>query len=165
MRILITGAMGVGKTTLAKHIAEARGYKILPEVARIMAEEGYKLDKEITPEIELEMLRRQVLLEQEENYIADRGLIDLLAYCLILFPEETELLNKVNLALADAVYDTVIYLEPEFPIEDDGLRSTDVAFQKQIDETIKFILGTSKFKHHKVKGSKINRLNQVLKII
>lgn len=166
MKILITGAMGTGKTTLTSDISKNIGYKILPEVARLMAEEGYKLDKKITPEIELEILRRQVLLEEEkEDYIADRGLIDLLAYCLVLFPEEEDLLNKINIALSNACYDIVFYLPIEFPIEEDGVRSTDVVFQKKIDEKIKFILSVNKFNYYKIKGSRLSRINQVFKKI
>lgn len=166
MKIAITGSFGTGKTTLANHVAEAKGFTLLPEVARVMAEEGYKLDKEITAEIEHEMFLRQVALECHQGpYISDRCLVDLLAYSAVLFENDFELLWTISRALRDAKYDVIIYLEPEFPIENDGVRSTDGEFQKIIDDRIKSILKGLNLTHHKVSGSREERLSQVLKII
>lgn len=166
MKIAITGAMGVGKTTLANHIAEANGFTLLPEVARILIDEGYKLDEGTTVEIEYEILKRQKLLEDHEGpYISDRCLVDLMAYCAVLFPEEKELLFEIARTLKDAKYDAIIYVAPEFALEDDGERSVNPEFQTAIDDRIKDILESLKIKWHKVTGSREDRLNQVLKII
>ena len=97
MRILITGAQGVGKSTLAKAIAEVKKIELLPEVARQMIEEGYKLDHGATEDFERQMLGRQTMLEIEDNFVADRGIIDILAYCMVLFEDNQELLNHNQL--------------------------------------------------------------------
>jgi predicted ATPase len=162
MKILITGAMGVGKTTLANMVGEARKIDVLPEVARDMIKEGFNLDEGITEGAEREMLNRQILLELDDDFIADRGIIDILAYCMIIFEDNSELLNHVNKWLSKAQYDVIFYLPVEFPIEDDGIRSTNIDFQKKIDDTIKFILKSSPFKWYEIRGTKEERLNKVL---
>jgi predicted ATPase len=163
MKILITGSMGVGKTTLTNMLGEVKKIDVLPEVAREMIEEGFDLGSGITEGIEREILNRQILLElSEDDFIADRGIIDILAYCMVIFGDNTELLNHVNKWLSKAHYDIVFYLPPEFPLEDDGVRTTDIEFQKNIDEAIKFILKSVPFKWYEIRGTKEERLNKVL---
>ncbi|KKT18830.1 MAG: hypothetical protein UW02_C0021G0028, partial [Candidatus Nomurabacteria bacterium GW2011_GWB1_43_7] len=53
MKIAITGAQGVGKTTLARQINKHYpDFKILPEAARLAKEAGYNLDQTATTETE-----------------------------------------------------------------------------------------------------------------
>ena len=169
MKIAITGSFCTGKTTLAKDLSEATGFRMLPEVARLMIEEGYKLDKEVTPEIEHEIIKRQVFLELGgvyEDIIADRCLIDIAAYCSVLFKNEHDFLNEVSYKLSRARYDFIFYLEPEFSIEDDGIRSTDIKFQKQVDKQIIKILKTKFFPNwYKISGTPKERVSKILKII
>lgn len=163
MKIAITGAMGVGKTTFANMLSAVTGIYVLPEVARDMIQEGYTLDHGATEEFETIMVNRQMLLELDDDFIADRGIIDILAYCMILFEDNQELLNLINNKLSEAEYDVVFYMAPEFPIEDDGIRSTDIKLQKQIDEAIKGILSVGNFKWFQLTGSKEKRVKKALK--
>lgn len=164
MKIAIVGAMGVGKTTLANDLSDVLDIKILPEIARKMIEEGYKLDKDVTPAIELEILKRQVALEETEEYfIADRGVIDVMAYSSVLFHDDMFLLNKINNQLCVTKYDIVFYIPIEFPLEGDGIRSEDIKFQKRIDQEIRFTIEA--FNWHKIKGDRDQRIKKAVKII
>lgn len=181
MKIVITGAMGVGKSTLANMLEkelrkQIEDIYVLPEIAREMIAEGYNMDYGVTLDFERDMLYRQTLLEIEDNYIADRGIIDIMAYTSVIFLDNfdkegiigpndiaLDLLNKINEEYCKAKYDIIFYLPPEFPIEDDGVRSTDVVFQKQIDQKIKDILSTGSFKWYTLSGSRQKRLKQALK--
>lgn len=166
MKIAITGAMGVGKTTLTNQIARATNIQILPEVARQMIAKGFNLDKKATPELEIEMLNCQKSLEATEcnSWISDRCLVDLLAYSKVLFPKDVNLHEKIDDELINATYDIFIYVPPEFEIENDGVRSTDKEFQTKIDFEIRSIV-EMKMNAYKVTGSREERLEQALAII
>lgn len=164
MKIAITGTMCVGKTTITKQLCDATKFAKLEEVARKLIEAGHEVDTKATPELELKMLKMQKKLESKKsNWIADRCLIDLLAYCTVLFPENSALLNTIRRELANAKYDIIFYLPIEFPIESDGDRSTDEKFQKQIDDAIYNLLKGSHF--HTLSGTREARLEKALQII
>lgn len=62
-------------------------------------------------------------------------------------------------------YDFVFYLPIEFPIEDDGIRSTDPEFQRKIDERYKNVLNEWDIKHEVISGSIEDRLQKILEKI
>lgn len=166
MKIAIIGAQGVGKTTLAKQINQHYpDFKILPEAARLAVEAGYKLDHTATTETELWLIAKQIELESEENmWVADRCCIDLFAYILHLFSKESSLIEFATKTLVPRFreYDLVLYLPSgEFVIEDDGIRTTDLKFQQDIDERIRDILEKHKISFLKIVGSPEERLIRV----
>jgi nicotinamide riboside kinase len=170
MKIVIIGAQGVGKTTLAgqinKHYPD---FKILPEAARLAKEAGYNLDHTATIETEHWLIAKQIELESGEGkWVADRCGIDLLAYIEHLFSDEDSLIEHATKTLVPRFghYDVVLYLPSgEFAIEDDGLRSTDVKFQKAIDERIRHILERHKIPFIKIVGSPEDRLERVKNLV
>jgi len=166
MKIAIIGAQGVGKTTLAQQINKDYPlFKILPEAARLAQEAGYSLDHTATVETEIWLINKQIELEStEENWVADRCGIDLLAYIEHLFSHELDLVKFAVKTLTPRFnnYDLVIYLPSgEFTIEDDGVRTTDVKFQEDIDRKIKDILEKYKILFVEVVGSPEERLVKV----
>ena len=166
MKIAITGAQGVGKTTLAEQInKELFDFEILPEAARLAKEAGYSLDETATIETEHWLIVKQIELEGKEGkWVADRCGIDLLAYIEHLFPEENSLIEFAAETLVPGFgkYDLVIYLPSgEFDIEDDGVRTTDVEFQRNIDERIRGLLEKHKIPFIKIVGSPEERLTRV----
>jgi nicotinamide riboside kinase len=166
MKITIIGAQGVGKTTLAQQINKNYPeFKILPEAARLAQKAGYKLDHTATVDTELWLINKQIELESgEDNWVADRSGIDLLAYIQYLFSQEYSLIEFATKTLVPRFsnYDLVIYLPSgEFAIEDDGLRTTDIKFQKDIDDKIKDILEKNKIQFVKIVGSPEERLEKV----
>lgn len=166
MKIVITGAQGVGKTTLARQInKDYPDFKILPEAARLAKEAGYDLDETATTETELWLIAKQIELENTESkWVADRCGIDLLAYIHHLFSEESALIEFATKTLAPRFsnYDLVLYLPSgQFAIEDDGLRSTDVKFQQAVDERIRDILKKHEIPFIEIVGSPEERLAKV----
>ena len=167
MKIAIIGAQGVGKTTLAKQINKKYpDFKILPEAARLAKEAGHNLDHTATVETEHWLIAKQIELEntEESAWVADRCSIDLLAYIHHLFSEENSLIEFANKTLVPRFsnYDLVIYLPSgQFAIEDDGLRTTDIKFQREIDARIKSILEKYKTPFIEITGSPDERLARV----
>lgn len=167
-KIAITGSMGTGKTTLVNDLHKKlhhKDYVLLPEVARLMIGKGYKLDLGVTPELEILMAQYQQDQEKGEKWIADRCLIDILAYCIVLFPENYILEKSIRNFLKDSPYDLVVYVPIEFSIEDDGVRITDIDFQKRVDEEIKNIVFTDYKDVLEVRGSREERVEKILKVI
>ncbi|MEI8270310.1 MAG: ATP-binding protein [bacterium] len=170
MKIVIIGAQGVGKTTLAQHInKDYPQFRILPEAARLAQKAGYKLDHTATVETELWLINKQIELESEEDdWVADRCGIDLLAYIQYLFSQEHDLIEFATKTLVPKFsnYDLIIYLPSgEFVIEDDGIRTTDIKFQKDIDSQIRDILEKHKIQFVKIIGTPKERLEKVREIL
>lgn len=170
MKIVIIGAQGVGKTTLAKQINNHYpDFKILPEAARLAVEAGYKLDHTATKETELWLIAKQIELESAESkWVADRCGIDLLAYIHHLFSHESSLVEFAVKTLVPrfSKYDLVLYLPSgEFPIEDDGVRTTDIKFQQAVDERIRDVLATHKIPFIRIVGSPEERLAKVKNLL
>ena len=170
MKIVIIGAQGVGKTTLAGQINEHfPDFKILPEAARLAKEAGYALDHTATVETELWLIAKQLELEGSgDKWVADRCGIDLLAYIHHLFAHEKSLIEFATKTLAPkfSEYDLVLYLPcGEFAIIDDGVRSTDALLQQSLDKQIKDILVSHKIPFIKIVGSPEERLAKVKKLL
>ena len=79
-RVVITGASGVGKTTLVELLAPLLSVPIIPELARQMCRDmGYDMIGNIPDQ---EAFKRQVLERQIEeenrlgNFVSDRSAID-----------------------------------------------------------------------------------------
>ena len=166
MKIAITGAQGVGKTTLARQInKDYPDFQILPEAARLAKEAGYNLDYTATAETERWLIAKQIELESAENkWVADRCGIDLLAYIHYLFADESELIEFAVKTLVPRFsnYDLVLYLPGgEFAIEDDGVRTTDIKFQQAVDQRIRDVLEKHKIPFIKIIGSPEERLVKV----
>lgn len=170
MKIVITGAQGVGKTTLAQQInKDFPDLKILPEAARLAKEAGFDLDKTATKETELWLIEKQIELETTENkWVADRCGIDLLAYIHHLFSEESDLIEFATETLVPRFnnYDLVLYLPSgQFEIEDDGVRTTDKEFQQAIDKKVRDIFEKHEIPFIEVVGSPEERLAKVKKLV
>ncbi len=141
IKMAITGAGGVGKTTLAQRLAAELSVPFLEETARVLcAEMGYQRIGEIPDQ---EGFKRKVLekqIEQESkhgSFVADRSALD----CWILW-------QRWNICSAmtydtEFIYDTVrnhvmnyshiLYIPPLFKPEEDGFRWTEPDYIKQID--------------------------------
>ncbi|HTE48681.1 MAG TPA: ATP-binding protein [Candidatus Paceibacterota bacterium] len=170
MKIVITGAQGVGKTTITRQInKDYPDFKILPEAARLAIEAGYKLDQTATAETELWLIAKQIELESTEGkWVADRCGIDLLAYIEHLFPQESALIEFATEILVPRFnkYDLVLYLPSgQFAIKDDGVRSTDIKFQEAIDERVRNILDRHKISFVRIVGSPPERLARVKNLL
>lgn len=173
-RIAIVGSFSTGKTTLAEAAAEPLGLPLLPEVAREVAAEGFKLDKDATPEVETLIFLRQYRNElRHAEFLSDRSLLDAMAYAGWVLDNQE---RRREFALWDACvdiaehrlrsqYSLIVYLPIEFGIVADGLRPMDEEFQADIDSRIKALLKRFNLKHETITGTPDERLAALLSLV
>jgi len=140
MKIWISGAFSVGKSTLIQEIKKYTDIEVFDETAREILEEIGKRPEDMTKE-ELNKLQeliveRQTNKEQIHSFITDTTLIEVLAYS-----KDLEVYNKIEKQIKEhykkQIYDVLFYIPIEFEIEDDWLRHTNKEFQSIIDKRIR----------------------------
>jgi nicotinamide riboside kinase len=147
MRIAITGAHGVGKSTLAARLTEALELPELPTPGRTLAARGLPVNEEATVASQLVAWLLQYRLERERAaWVASRSLIDVWAYTAQaaarrdLDPVEEALMQELAQATPLAImgtYDELIYVPPRISLVADDVRPGDEAFQRSTDEAIR----------------------------
>ncbi len=177
MRIALTGAHGVGKTTLGLALCNALGDKQAVEfnnnIARKLISEGYPLNMEATADSYIHYIIEQLSAEQLcpscSVFISDRTLLDPLAYALTnqFFSSTTvpgaiiELLQRVWL-LEKEQYDFYVMVPIEFPMAPDGIRPCNEPYRQAIEDQIIALLNRYKVNYVRVSGSVFDRCDQVL---
>lgn len=166
MKVIFTGAQGTGKSTVLRMLKD-KGYPVITEVVRdLVKKEGIKINEEGNEETQKRIFNEYLrLFNETDDYVSDRGLIDVVAYTTVL-GEDLEDLQWVQLQiLSDWMEENpdvkVIYFPIEFDIVDDGVRSTNKDFQSDVDYAIQFILREIEADPFVVHGSPEERLEQV----
>jgi len=153
-RIAISGAHGVGKTTLARQLSKTLKLPLLTETAREVISQyvsdcSYIVCHPDKAEIQAEILNKQIEKEATHKaFVADRSVLDILAYCWLyrIFDSPTlhELAKKILLTYSKN-YDLIIFCpipDDDYEIPDDGFRLTDKDSQMDIDNYLKCVLAT-----------------------
>lgn len=141
-KIAIIGTHGVGKTTLsfalAKHFKQlGKNVKIIQEVARSCP---FPINEKMTKDVALwifhEHSKKELeALKDHEIVIGDRSSFDSFAYAEyfnIHIP--WQLMEYAQNRLSE--YEKIIFVRPDLPIGDDGIRANDLHFQIGIDEIL-----------------------------
>lgn len=175
-RIHITGAQGVGKTTVLNHFKNL-GYNVITEVVRKLAKEGVNINEMGDVDGQKRIFKEyQRLLKSKKGYISDRGLIDVASYTFSHALVENDdngplrkLADKQFLTLEKFYKENpdiiVCYVPIEFPVIDDGVRSTDENFRNEIDFLIKNILDCAQIPYVEVTGTIEERIKKVDEIL
>jgi nicotinamide riboside kinase len=160
MRIAITGAHGVGKSTLAAELAGALHLPELQTPGRTLAARGLPVNEAATVSSQMVAWLLQFRLEREQPaWVASRSLIDVWSYTVQAASRGTlgaveammidELERAMPLALAGA-YDALIYVPPLIALKADDVRPAGDAFQRATDEVIRRALETWSVAHETV---------------
>jgi predicted ATPase len=147
-RIVLTGASGVGKSTLAKALADQLSLRLIPEIARILCEEhGYASPVDIPDQqsFRQEVLERQIVAEvSAASFVSDRSTID----CWVMWQRwhmcsamtyDTESYYE-QCREQSRRYTHVIYIPPLFEPVNDAFRWTDPQYIKQLDRLTRLAL-------------------------
>ena len=156
-KIAITGASGVGKTTLAKFIAEQYDMPFISASAReVWPKFGFKNHQEALssclkdPMLGLQyqeniLLNRHLALTRSGSFVTDRSPIDNYAYFLLQQGYHSEEHNAYMKSLCLMDYqniDIVIFIRvgDQREIEDNGRRICNPSYQRMVDEVIGMVL-------------------------
>ena len=174
MRIAISGAQSVGKTTLLNALRSEdylSNYKFCSEVTRRVKSYGLLINEDggdITQRLIMqEHIVNTVLYD---TLIADRSALDGLVYTHYL--AENKKVSQKTYDFAEMVFDRIIpkydlmfYIPPEFPIEDDGVRSVDPFFRDRIVHIFDKYIKEKEIPCVYLKGSVRERVDMVLSYI
>lgn len=146
-RIILTGAHGTGKTTVL-NMFEKAGWSVITEVVRRLNKDaGVKINEDGDSSGQHVIFDTYKELLQQDKYVSDRGLTDVIAYTKYLcdtgkldhslFEEQLDTFKKFHDENPDILY---CFFPIEFDIEDDNVRSTAKDFQKRISDNIRWII-------------------------
>jgi deoxyadenosine/deoxycytidine kinase len=172
MRIGMTGTTSVGKTTLVKALAELpqfSDYYIATERSKYLRDLGIPLNTDSTFPGQIIFLAERASEILRENLLTDRTIWDVCAFTLnakSINHFEKKVFTDAAVLMKNH-YDIVFYVDPEgVEVEDNGVRTTDLAYRDQIDATIKNLLKEYEPNHLVViKGTTEERIRLVLETI
>lgn len=175
-RMVIIGAAGTGKTTLAKAICKKLKLQLIEEQARIICKKlGYKNIYEIKDQqrFRFQVLKDQIKLEEKlKDFISDRSTIDCWVHWVRWNYETAKTFESekyYKLAFSQALkYSKIIYIPRIIKPKNDGFRWNDNNYQNQIDRLFKDILFEWDLikRTHIIRSSKLNeRVKEVLSFV
>lgn len=143
MRVIFTGAQGTGKTTMLNFFPKELQ---ITNVSRNLSKQGVKINKLGDDESQKAIFDAYYELLTKDDYVSDRGLTCVMGYSTWLYENgkmsEDEFNREMNLFKEfNKKYPAVYFYFPiEFKAENDGLRSCDEEYRKQIDYNIHGLL-------------------------
>ena len=174
MKIGFTGTMSVGKTTLVnalKKLPEFAKYEFRTERSKYLRDLGIPLNTDST-------LKGQIIFFAErsselfaENMITDRTVIDVMAFTRLAVSIPYFMADALNDAVSHLIreYDYIFYVSPEgVELEDNGVRTIDVQYRKEIDKEIQTLIlrHRPKFRSYAVlSGTTEERIEKIKQVI
>ena len=172
MKIGFVGTMSVGKTTLVKALSELEQFKdyyIATERSKYLRDLGIPLNTDSTFPGQIIFLAERASEILRENLLTDRTIWDVCAFTLnakSINHFEKKVFTDAAV-LMKSHYDIVFYVDPEgVEVEDNGVRTTDLAYRTQIDTTINNLLNEyPPTTLYRIKGTTEERIRMVLEAI
>jgi nicotinamide riboside kinase len=170
MKIGFCGTMSVGKTTIVnalKELPEFKEYEFRTERSKYLRDLGIPLNTDSTVKGQFVFLAERASELFHDNIITDRTVIDVMAF--------TRLAKSIPYYMADDVcqaasylikeYDYIFYISPKgVEIEDNGVRTIDPEYRKEVDLEIKGLLNkyaSTSQRIIKLKGSTEERIQKI----
>ena len=143
MRVAIIGTHASGKTTLCNKLYKCMWfdyYHFAKEPMREVARLGFQVNEKADDASQLAMVSLHLHNLLFKNAVMDRSLLDAYIYAKylnqtsgIVSDETTEFIHSLMLKNIHR-YDYLFLCEPEFELQNDGFRSTDLKFRNDIAE-------------------------------
>jgi nicotinamide riboside kinase len=176
MKIALSGAQGVGKTTILNKMIEDpyfKNYEISKEAIRNLVKE-FNIGINKLGNNESQLLIANAHYQNTfkgPQFITDRWLLDCFVFTTRMFQDKQidQWVYDYNLQLLKSKadeYDFVFYFPPEFDLVDDNFRSLDKNYQTELHELFETIIDKLKLKHIRyITGTIEERYNKIKTII
>lgn len=153
MLISISGSQGAGKSTLLNSLKQDRYHVVERKTSRSILQDWGKTLDEVNHDLDLtlkfqdEILARKIADEQQfsntkEIVFTERSYADLFTYGLIVLGKHNKYSDWINdyynrCKEAQQMYSCVVFIKGGlFPVEHDGVRGSNIHYQKMADQTI-----------------------------
>ena len=168
-RIALVGASSTGKTTVYELLKnKLPKYEFINESTRTVGSYGFPINEGGTSETQLAISSFHLeALIQPYNSILDRCYMDLVVY--------SKYMDKLSLEAYNYIFETwkrvkdeythYVYFPIEFDSVDDGVRSVNEDWRRQVDAEFQEQLKLVREPYLTVTGSPMERLNQILEFI
>lgn len=167
-RIALVGASSTGKTTVYELLkTKLPKFEFINESTRTVASYGFPINEKGTnaTQLAISSFHLEALLKPY-NMILDRCYLDLLVYTnhmdvdMATFKYIENIWERVK-----DEYTHYVYFPIEFDSVDDGVRSIDETWRKDIDGEFRFRLNKMNKPYLTVTGSPLQRVEQILEFI
>jgi len=173
MKIAITGAQSTGKSTLLRFLKQdedLKGFEYIDELTRKIAAKGININEEGSNMSQIFTITIHAENIIKDHFISDRCALDGLVYTRWLYDQGkvSKWIMEYAKGVADEVlprYDYIFYLPPEIPIEDDGIRSADESFRKEVTKLFEHYIDRYKLKVFELTGSVADRAKTFKRIL
>ena len=168
-RIALVGASSTGKTTVYELLKnKLPKYEFINESTRTVGSYGFPINEAGTSETQLAISSFHLeALIKPYNLVLDRCYMDLIVY--------SKYMDKLSLEAYNYIFETwkrvkdeythYVYFPIEFDSVDDGVRSVNEDWRRQVDAEFQQQLKLVREPYLIVTGSPMERLNQILEFI
>ena len=174
MKIAFTGAQSTGKTTLLNRLKHDPMFNLdfdfRDEITRRMQKKGLSINEGGSDITQLLIMNSHIKNSLLDNVIMDRCALDGLVYTDWMYDNKKvshwvrEYAENVFNLLIDR-YDHIFYLVPEFSLEDDGIRSTNLQFRDDIVDLFDHYIKEYKIPVTQLTGTVKQRVNKIMETI
>ena len=167
-RVALVGASSTGKTTVYELLkSKLTDYKFINESTRTVKKYGFPINEEGTSETQLAISNFHLeALLNPSNLLLDRGYIDLVAYSRhMMITAPTRNYIEETFERIHKEYTHYVYFPIEFAAVDDGERSVNEEWRKDIDSQFQNLLEGVRQPYLTVTGSPLQRVEQILEFI
>ena len=167
-RIALVGASSTGKTTVYELLKnKLPKYEFINESTRSVAKYGFPINELGTSETQLAIssFHLEALLRNSDT-ILDRSYLDLLVYSRHMdISEPTLEFIEDTWEKVQNKYTHYIYFPIEFDSVDDGVRSVNEKWRKEVDDEFRVVLEGVRQPYLTITGSPMQRVEQILNFI